>query len=84
LKRHRNTIREKVRSLLTHRTVDRPVIHFLALFREYPLLVVAYADLPDDEKVSKWIREDRDIFACKNFPDLVNLSRGWLLDGGQL
>jgi len=64
LKRHRNTIRERVRSLLTHKIIDRPVVPFLALFREYPLLVVVYADLPDDERVSKWIREDRNIFGA--------------------
>jgi len=64
MKRHRNTIRERVRSLLSHRIVDRPVVPFLALFREYPLLVVVYADLPEDERVSKWIAEDRKIFGA--------------------
>jgi len=49
--------------LLSRRIVDRPMVRFLTLFREYPLLVVVYADLPDDGKVSKWIREDRNIFA---------------------
>jgi DNA-binding Lrp family transcriptional regulator len=64
LKRHRNTIRERVRSLLSHGVVDRPVAPFLALFRECPLLVVVYADLPEDEKVSKWIREDGSVFGA--------------------
>ena len=64
LNRHRNTIRERVRSLLSHRVVDRPVVPFLGLFRECPLLVVVYADLPENEKVSKWIREDRNIFGA--------------------
>jgi hypothetical protein len=64
LKRHRNTIRERVRSLLSHRVVDRPVAPFLALFTECPLLVVVYADLPEDERVSKWIREDSSVFGA--------------------
>jgi len=63
LKRHRNTIRERVRDLLSHRIVDRPVVPF-GLFKEYPLLVVVYADLPDDEKVMRWIREDKNIFGA--------------------
>jgi predicted transcriptional regulator len=64
LKRHRNTIRERVRSLLSHRVIDRPVVPFLGLFRERPLLVVVYADLPEDARVSKWIKEDMNIFGA--------------------
>jgi DNA-binding Lrp family transcriptional regulator len=64
-KKHRNTIRERVRNLLSHEVVDRPVVPFRALFRERPLLVAAYADLPEnDEKISKWIREDANIFGA--------------------
>ena len=44
-KRHRNTIREIVRGLLSNRVVDRPVVPFLALFRERPLLVAGSAGL---------------------------------------
>jgi DNA-binding Lrp family transcriptional regulator len=64
LKRHRNTVRDRVRSLLFHKIVDRPVVPFLGLFRECPLLVVVYADLPEDEKVSRWIAEDSKIFGA--------------------
>ena len=64
LKKHRNTIAKRVRSLLDHKVVDRPVVPFLALFRERPLLVAVYADLLEDEKVSKWIREDANIFGA--------------------
>ena len=64
LKRHRNTIRERVRSLLSHKVIDRPVVPFLGLFRERPLLVVVYADLPEDARVSKWIKEDMNIFGA--------------------
>jgi predicted transcriptional regulator len=64
LKKHRNTIRERVRSLLSHGVIDRPVVPFLALFSERPLLVAVYADLREDEKVSKWIREDANVFGA--------------------
>lgn len=63
-RRHRNTVRERVRGLLSHGVVDRPVVPFLALFKECPLLVVVYADLPEDKRVSKWIREDANIFGA--------------------
>ena len=63
LKRHRKTIRKKVRELLFHRLIDRPIFPFLELFQEYPLLVAAYADLPDTEKTQNWIKEDRNVFA---------------------
>lgn len=64
LKKHRNTIRQRIRSLFSHKVVDRPVVPFLALFKERPLLVVVYADLPEDSKVSRWIREDAHIFGA--------------------
>jgi len=64
LKRHRNTVRERVRSLFSHNIIDRPVTPFLMLFKEYPLLVVAYADLPHDKTTVKWIKEDPHIFGA--------------------
>jgi len=64
LKRHRKTIRKKVKELLSHNVIDRPVFPFLELFREYPLLVAAYADLPENEDIRNWIKEDRNIFAA--------------------
>ena len=56
--------RDRVRSLLSHKVIDRPVVPFLGLFRERPLLVVVYADLPEDARVSKWIKEDMNIFGA--------------------
>jgi DNA-binding Lrp family transcriptional regulator len=64
LKKHRNTIRQRSRSLFSHKVVDRPVVPFLALFKERPLLVAVYADLPEDAKVSRWIKEDAHIFGA--------------------
>lgn len=64
LRRHRNSIRERVRNLLSQKIIDRPIIPFFGLFIEYPLLVSAYADLPDSEKVNEWLRRDRNVFAA--------------------
>jgi len=64
LRRHRNTIRERVRELIKYKIIDRPVYPFLALFKERPLLIAVYADLPDNEKVRTWLKEDANIFAA--------------------
>lgn len=64
LRRHRNTIRARVRELIKCQVIDRPVYPFLALFKERPLLIAVYADLPDNEKVRTWLKEDANIFAA--------------------
>ncbi len=64
LRKHRNTVRERVRSLLSHKIIDRPVVPFLGLFKEYPLLVAVYADLPSDKEAVRWIVRDPKIFAA--------------------
>jgi len=64
LKRHRNSIRERVRKLLKNGIIDRPIFPFFGLFMEYPLLVSAYADLPDNERVHEWLKNDRNVFAA--------------------
>ena len=64
LNRHRKTIRKKVEQLLSQKIISRPTFPLLSLFREYPLLVAAYADLPEDEQTHSWVREDANIFAA--------------------
>jgi DNA-binding Lrp family transcriptional regulator len=64
LNKHRNTIRKRVRELLDKGLIDRPVFPFLALFKELALMVAVYADLPDDEKVKGWLRDDPNVFAA--------------------
>ena len=63
-RKHRQTIRNRVNMLISHRIIDRPVFPFRALFNEYPLLVVSFSDLPYDEKTVNWLKEDRNIFAA--------------------
>jgi DNA-binding Lrp family transcriptional regulator len=62
--RHRNTVRSEVDELLKQRVVDRPVCPFMGLYREYPLLVVVRADLPDEKRVKDWVAHDKHIFAA--------------------
>ena len=61
--RHRNTVRNEVRELLERKVVNPPVYPFMGLYREYPLLVVVRADLPDEKRVSDWVALDKHIFA---------------------
>lgn len=64
LDKHRETIRKRVMELQEARVIDRPIFPFIELFKEYPVFVTAYADLPDDESVVKWVEEDKHIFGA--------------------
>ena len=64
LAKHRNTIKKKVEKIFNNKIIDRPVLPFLGLYKIYPLLVVVQLDLPENEKIEKWIKEDPYIFAA--------------------
>ena len=64
LRKHRNTIRDRVDDLFSHEIINRPVYPFFWLYTEYPLMVIARADLPRDEITNKFIEEDPHIFAA--------------------
>lgn len=63
-KRHRNTIKEQVKSLFEHKIIDRPIYPFLWLYQEYPMLMVVRADLPRTEQVDRFLKEDEHIFGA--------------------
>ncbi len=62
--RHRNTVRNEVAELLKQKVLNPPVCPFMGLYREYPLLVVVRADLPDEKRVNDWVARDKHIFAA--------------------
>jgi hypothetical protein len=64
LHRHRNTVRKDVLWLLENKVVTRPICPFMGLYREYPLLVIVRADIPDEKPIQDWIIEDPHIFAA--------------------
>jgi len=64
LKRHRNTVRNELHGLIQQKIINAPVCPFVGLYREYPLLVIVRADLPDEKRVRAWVAEDRHIFAA--------------------
>jgi len=64
LNKHRETVRRRVLELQEAKIIDRPIFPFIELYREYPIFVTAYADLPDDEMVVRWVKEDKHIFGA--------------------
>lgn len=64
LKKHRNTIRERVNNLFSKEILNKPIYPFYWLYSEYPLMVIARADLPRDEQTKNWIETDPNIFAA--------------------
>jgi predicted transcriptional regulator len=64
LKKHRNTIRERVNELFDHGILTKPAYPFSWLYHEYPLMIIARADLPRDVRTGRFIEEDPHIFAA--------------------
>jgi predicted transcriptional regulator len=65
VRKHRNTVRKEVDELFEKGVVNRPVCPFImGLYREYPLLVVVRADLPDEKRIRDWVAQDKQIFAA--------------------
>ena len=64
LKKHRNTVRKRAQELFENGVLERPFFPFVRLFREYPLLVLTETNLPHDDEILKWFREDPHIFAA--------------------
>jgi DNA-binding Lrp family transcriptional regulator len=64
LKKHRNTIRDRIEPLFNNNIIDKPVYPFFWLYREYPLMVITRADLPRDNITKDFIEKDPHIFAA--------------------
>ncbi len=61
---HRTTAKNKVEALFQDKLLDHPRYPFLHLFQEYPLLVLAWADIPRIEQATMFFEEDPNIFAA--------------------
>lgn len=64
LKKHRNTIRDRVNNLFEYEIINKPIYPFFYLYKEYPLMVLARADLPRDNQTKSFIENDPNIFAA--------------------
>ncbi len=63
-KKHRATIKKEVQNLFSHKIINRPVFPFIGQYKEHPIMIMVYADIPLNEKTEKWIKEDHHIFAA--------------------
>jgi len=64
LNKHRNTVRARVKGLFENRVLNPPIFPYMGLYKEYPLLVLIWAEFPYEEDVEKWFKEDPHIFAA--------------------
>ncbi len=61
---HRTTAKNKVKALIDQKILDYPKYPFIHLFQEYPLLVLAWADIPRISQARSFFEEDLNIFAA--------------------
>jgi hypothetical protein len=63
-KKHRNTIKDQAMALFDHKVINHPIYPFMWLYQEYPLLVIARAELPKTDQIDKFLKEDEHIFGA--------------------
>ncbi len=64
LRRHRDTVRKRVKELLKRSIINPPVFPFFGQFRDHHLMVIVQADIPLGRQVKDWIKNDAHIFAA--------------------
>ncbi len=64
LRKHRSTIQGRIEEIFDKQLLNPPVFPYMGLYKEYPLLVLVWAQLPYDENIETWFREDPHIFAA--------------------
>ncbi len=61
--RHRNTIKSQVNNLFQYKIINKPIYPLAWLYQEYPLMVIARAELPRNDSIVQWFKKDKHIFA---------------------
>jgi DNA-binding Lrp family transcriptional regulator len=61
---HRTTIKTRLDSLFENHMLARPRYPFMQLFQEYPLLILALADIPRIPQAQHFFEDDSHIFAA--------------------
>ena len=64
LKKHRKTVKSCSNELFENRIINQPIYPFLWLYQESPLMIIVRADLPRNEAVDSFLRNDENIFAA--------------------
>ncbi|MCG2717461.1 MAG: Lrp/AsnC family transcriptional regulator [Nanoarchaeota archaeon] len=67
LRKHRDTVRKRVKSLLDNKIINPPVFPFFGQYKAHPLMVMVQADIPLKKETEKWIEQDSHIFAAYKF-----------------
>ncbi|NHJ02408.1 MAG: hypothetical protein EAX86_09760 [Candidatus Heimdallarchaeota archaeon] len=70
-KKHRNTIKTRLKLLIDNEIITRPFYSFERLLTEYPLLVISKDDLARDEKTNEFVALDPQIYAAFFFKEGV-------------
>jgi len=60
--KHRNTIKTQVEALFENEIINKPIYPFMWLYKAYPLLVIARADLPKNDVIGNFLRDDEHTF----------------------
>jgi len=71
LNKHRNTIKERVKQLLSYKIIEKPFYPLLWMFNEYPLLVISKDRFYRDETTKAFIEKDPNILAGYFFQEEV-------------
>ncbi len=61
---HRSTAKRKVESFYENNILNRPFYPFPHLYSEYPLLILAKADMPRTRSATEFYKDDSHIFAA--------------------
>ncbi len=61
---HRATVKRKIKKLQDSNILSQPFYHFPHLYNEYPLLALVRADMPRNEEVIDFLKDDSHIFAA--------------------
>ena len=64
MRMHRTTIKNRLDILMEKGILDKPRYPFIHLFQEYPLLILALADIPRIPQAKHFFEEDSHIFAA--------------------
>lgn len=71
LKKHRNTIRERVDRLLQLKVIDKPLYPFNQLIKEYPLIIISKDEYLRDKLTNTFIENDPHIYAAFFFREEI-------------
>ncbi|MFX0113730.1 MAG: hypothetical protein ACFFB3_04220 [Candidatus Hodarchaeota archaeon] len=69
LKRHRNTIKDRIIKIFEHKIIDKPLYPLSWLMKEYSLMIISRSEFLRDEKTKEFIEKDPHIFAAFFFKE---------------